>query len=152
VTRNDSRDIEHPLPGNPSGLRRAYRRHDRRVQPIEIDRKVDVLIPHEPGQIAFVVMSRSERTNEMLPKVEAELDRMNHDGTLPVGVKVVPIYNRGSLLSVTTHTVLHNLVFGCLLVFLIQWIFLGNLRSAIIVGLNIPFALLFAIRSSCSPR
>ena len=40
----------------------------------------------------------------------------------------------------TTHTVLHNLVFGCLLVFLIQWIFLGDLRSAIIVASNIPFA------------
>jgi cobalt-zinc-cadmium resistance protein CzcA len=41
--------------------------------------------------------------------------------------------------------VLHNLIFGCLLVFLIQWIFLGNLRSAIIVGVNIPFALFFAV-------
>ena len=50
-----------------------------------------------------------------------------------------------SLIAVTTHTVLHNLIFGCLLVFLIQWIFLGDLRSAIIVGLNIPFALFFAI-------
>ena len=47
--------------------------------------------------------------------------------------------------AVTTHTVLHNLIFGCLLVFLIQWIFLGDLRSAIIVGANIPFALFFAI-------
>ena len=46
---------------------------------------------------------------------------------------------------VTTHTVLHNLVFGCLLVFIIQWVFLGDLRSAIIVGINIPFALFFAI-------
>ena len=50
-----------------------------------------------------------------------------------------------SLIALTTHTVLHNLIFGCLLVFLIQWIFLGDLRSAIIVGLNIPFALFFAI-------
>ena len=47
--------------------------------------------------------------------------------------------------TVTTHTVLHNLIFGCLLVFLIQWIFLGDLRSAIIVGVNIPFALFFSI-------
>src|SRR5262249_43968153 len=52
---------------------------------------------------------------------------------------------RTTLVSVTTHTVLHNLVFGCLLVFLIQWIFLGDLRSAIIVGANIPFALFFSI-------
>jgi cobalt-zinc-cadmium resistance protein CzcA len=58
---------------------------------------------------------------------------------------VVPFYDRGSLVSVTTHTVLHNLIVGCLLVFLIQWIFLGDLRSAIIVGANIPFALLFSV-------
>ena len=70
---------------------------------------------------------------------------MNHDGSLPPGVRLVPFYDRGSLVAVTTHTVLHNLIFGCLLVFLIQWIFLGDLRSAIIVGINIPFALFFAI-------
>ena len=93
----------------------------------------------------IVVMSRVARANEMLPQVRAEIEKMNHDGSLPVGVKIIPIYDRSNLLSVTTHTVLHNLIFGCVLVFLIQWIFLGNLRSAIIVGLNIPFALFFAI-------
>jgi cobalt-zinc-cadmium resistance protein CzcA len=46
---------------------------------------------------------------------------------------------------VTTETVLHNLIYGCGLVFVIQWMFLGNLRSAIIVGANIPFALFFAV-------
>ena len=94
---------------------------------------------------AIVVMSRAEQTARMLPKVKGEIDKMNRDGSLPPGVKLVPFYDRGSLVAVTTHTVLHNLVFGCLLVFLIQWIFLGDLRSAIIVGVNIPFALLFAI-------
>ena len=94
---------------------------------------------------AIVVMSRAEQTADMLPKVKAEIDKMNHDGSLPPGVKFVPFYDRGSLIGVTTHTVLHNLVFGCVLVFLIQWIFLGDLRSAIIVGVNIPFALFFAI-------
>jgi cobalt-zinc-cadmium resistance protein CzcA len=94
---------------------------------------------------AIVVMSRAEQTAKMLPKVKAEIARMNEDGSLPHGVKLIPFYDRGSLVGVTTHTVLHNLVFGCLLVFLIQWIFLGDLRSAIIVGVNIPFALFFAI-------
>ena len=93
----------------------------------------------------IVVMNRIEKVNHILPKVKAEVDKMNHDGSLPPGVHVVPFYDRGSLVAITTHTVLHNLLFGCLLVFLIQWIFLGDLRSAIIVGLNIPFALLFAI-------
>jgi heavy metal efflux system protein len=93
---------------------------------------------------AIVVMRRTEQTADMIPKVEAAIVKLNHDGSLPPGVKVVPFYDRSSLIALTTHTVLHNLIFGCLLVFLIQWIFLGNLRSATIVGLNIPFALFFA--------
>ena len=94
---------------------------------------------------AIVVMRRTEKTADMIPQVKAVIDKLNHDGSLPSGVKVVPFYDRSSLVAVTTHTVLHNLIFGCLLVFLIQWIFLGDLRSALIVGFNIPFALLFAV-------
>ncbi|MGO9841503.1 MAG: efflux RND transporter permease subunit [Candidatus Acidiferrales bacterium] len=93
---------------------------------------------------AIVVQRRTEKTADMIPKVEAAIEKLNRDGSLPPGVKVVPFYDRSSLIDITTHTVLHNLIFGCLLVFLIQWIFLGNLRSAVIVGLNIPFALFFA--------
>jgi cobalt-zinc-cadmium resistance protein CzcA len=94
---------------------------------------------------AIVVMSRTEKTAEMIPKVKAEIDTMNRDGSLPHGVSIVPYYDRSSLIAVTTQTVLHNLLFGCLLIFFIQWIFLGDLRSAIIVGLSIPFALFFAV-------
>ncbi|MGA2129941.1 MAG: efflux RND transporter permease subunit, partial [Xanthobacteraceae bacterium] len=94
---------------------------------------------------AIVVMNRTLHTNDVVPRIKAEVDKINSDGTLPPGVKLVPFYDRTSLVSVTTRTVLHNLVFGCILVFLIQWIFLGNLRSAIIVGVNIPFALFFSI-------
>ena len=101
---------------------------------------------HQPDiAAAIVVMGRTQHTNEVLPKVEAEIEKINTDGSLPPGVKVVLYYDRGTLVNVTTSTVLHNLVFGCLLVFLIQWIFLGDLRSAIIVGVNIPFALFFAV-------
>ena len=94
---------------------------------------------------AIVVMGRTQHTNDIIPKVEAEVEKLNHDGSLPAGVKIVSYYDRSSLVGVTTHTVLHNLIFGCLLVFLIQWVFLGDLRSAIIVSANIPFALFFAI-------
>ena len=93
----------------------------------------------------IVIMNRTLQTNEVIDRVKSEVSKINTDGTLPPGVKVVPYYDRSSLISVTTSTVLHNLVFGCLLVFFIQWIFLGDLRSAIIVGLNIPFALLFSV-------
>ena len=94
---------------------------------------------------AIVVMNRTLHTNDVAPRIQAEIDKMNSDGALPPGVKLVPFYDRTTLVSVTTKTVLHNLIFGCILVFLIQWVFLGNLRSAIIVGINIPFALFFSI-------
>jgi len=94
---------------------------------------------------AIVVMNRTLHTNDVVARVKTEVQKINSDGTLPPGVKLVPYYDRSSLVSVTTETVLHNLIFGCLLVFLIQWTFLGNLRSAIIVGANIPFALFFSI-------
>jgi cobalt-zinc-cadmium resistance protein CzcA len=94
---------------------------------------------------AIVVMSRSQHTNNMIPKVKEMMEAINTDGSLPPGVKVVSYYDRSGLVGVTTHTVLENLVVGCLLVFFIQWIFLGDFRSAIIVGVNIPFALLFSI-------
>src|SRR6202022_409730 len=94
---------------------------------------------------AIVVMGRTQHTNDIIPRVQAGVEKLNSDGSLPAGVKIVPYYDRSSLVGVTTHTVLHNLIFGCLLVFFIQWVFLGDLRSAIIVGANIPFALFFAI-------
>jgi len=95
--------------------------------------------------LAIVVMGRTYHTNDVIPRIKAEIEKMNSDGTLPPGVKLVPYYDRTTLVAVTTHTVLHNLLFGCALVFLIQWLFLGDLRSAIIVGANIPFALFFAV-------
>ena len=95
--------------------------------------------------LAIVVMGRTFHTNDVVPRIKAEIEKMNADGSLPPGVKLVPYYDRTSLVSVTTQTVLHNLIFGCALVFLIQWLFLGELRSAIIVGANIPFALFFAV-------
>src|SRR6516164_2058738 len=94
---------------------------------------------------AIVVMRRTEHTNDIIPKVHEEVERLNSDGSLPPGVRIVSSYDRASLVGVTTHTVLHNLIFGCLLVFFIQWLFLGDLRSAVIVGINIPFALFFSI-------
>ncbi|MCE3590302.1 efflux RND transporter permease subunit, partial [Escherichia coli] len=55
------------------------------------------------------------------------------------------IYDRSDLINLTIHTVLENMVVGILLIFALQWVFLGNLRSAVIVAATIPFALAFAI-------
>jgi cobalt-zinc-cadmium resistance protein CzcA len=95
--------------------------------------------------LGTVVMNRTQKTSDVVARVKAEIQKINTDGTLPPGVKVDLVYDRSELVTTTTHTVLHALVFGFLLVFFIQWIFLGDLRSAIIVGVNIPFALFFSI-------
>jgi len=63
---------------------------------------------------------------------------------LPEGVKVIPMLDRSDLLHFTLHTVLHNLGEGMILVTIILFLFLGNVRGAFIVALTIPFALLFA--------
>ena len=94
---------------------------------------------------AIVVMNRTLHTNDVIARVKAEVEKINTDGSLPAGVKIVPIYDRTTLVNVTTSTVLHNLILGCSLIFLLQWIFLGDLRSAVIVAINIPFALFFSI-------
>lgn len=71
--------------------------------------------------------------------------KINSSDILPPGVRIEKIYDRSELINVTTRTVLHNMIFGIVLIFVVQFIFLGNLRSAIIVATTIPFALFFAI-------
>ena len=93
----------------------------------------------------IVLMHRGEKSLPTLRAVEAEVKQINHDGVLPPGVFVRPIYDRTQLIHVTTHTVLENMALGVVLIFLVQWVFLGNLRSALIVATTIPFALLFAV-------
>jgi cobalt-zinc-cadmium resistance protein CzcA len=93
----------------------------------------------------IVLMRRGEKTVEVIQRIQAEVQRLNTSGDLPPGVMIKPYYDRRELIGVTTHTVLENLVFGIVLLFFIQFIFLGDLRSAIIVSASIPVALFFAI-------
>jgi cobalt-zinc-cadmium resistance protein CzcA len=93
----------------------------------------------------IVLMRRGEQSMPTIRRVEQEVERINAGNILPPGVRIERIYDRKELIDITTRTVLHNMVFGIGLIFLLQWVFLGNLRSAIIVGTTIPFALFFAV-------
>ena len=93
----------------------------------------------------IVLMRRGERSLPTLQRVQARVEEINSSGLLPPGVRIEKIYDRTELINVTTHTVLHNMVVGVGLIFLVQWLFLGNLRSAVVVATTIPFALAFAI-------
>ena len=93
----------------------------------------------------IVLMQKLERTMDVVKRVRIAVERINTDGTLPPGVKIVTFYDRGDLVAITVQTVLHNLLFGVALIFLIQWVFLGDLRCALIVAATIPVALFLAV-------
>ena len=93
----------------------------------------------------IVLMRRGEQSMPTIERVKAEVDSINTSGVLPPGVRIVRLYDRSDLIRVTTRTVLHNVIAGVLLIFVLQWAFLGNFRSALIVACTIPFALTFAI-------
>ena len=93
----------------------------------------------------IVLMRRGEQSRPTIERVLAEVQRINNGGVLPPGVRIERIYDRKELIDITTHTVLHSASFGIALIFIVQWLFLGNFRSAVIVALTIPFALAFAV-------
>jgi cobalt-zinc-cadmium resistance protein CzcA len=93
----------------------------------------------------IVLMQRGAESLPTIKRVEAEVEQINAQGVLPPGVRVEKIYDRSELIGLTTKTVLHNLVAGVVLIFAVQWLFLGSLRSAAVVALTIPFALAFAL-------
>src|ERR1700716_3517286 len=93
----------------------------------------------------IVLMRRGEQSSPTILRVEQLVASINNSTILPPGVRIERIYDRKDLIDITTATVLHNMVVGMLLIVLLQWIFLGDLRSALIVGATIPFALFFAV-------
>jgi len=91
----------------------------------------------------IVLLQKGDDSDSTLVGIHAKVNELNTQ-ILPPGVKVVPFLDRSDLLHYTTHTVLHNLSEGIILVVIILFLFLGNVRGALIVSLTIPFALLFA--------
>ncbi len=104
------------------------------------------IIDNDDVVSGIVLLRKGADADTALKGIHAKVKELN-DLILPPGVKVVPFIDRSDLVHFTTHTVLHNLTEGIILVVIILFLFLGNVRGAIIVALTIPFALLFA--SSC---
>src|SRR6516165_9681736 len=125
--------------------------------PVRISDIATVTVGHQPrlgiaGQDddddiiqGIVLMRRGQQSMPTIRAVEAEVEKINNSNILPPGVRIERVYDRSDLINITTRTVLHNMIFGILLIFSVQWLFLGNLRSALVVATTIPFALFFAI-------
>jgi len=98
----------------------------------------------DPDVVSGIVLLRKGAdADNVLTALHEKVEFLNHH-FLPPGVKIVPHLDRSDLVHLTTHTVLHNLTEGIILVAVILFIFLGNIRGALIVTLTIPFSLLFA--------
>ena len=91
----------------------------------------------------IVALQKGANADETLAAIHDKVKELN-EHVLPPGVRIVPFLDRSTLLKLTTSTVLDNLTKGILLVGIILFVFLGNLRGAFIVAITIPFALLFA--------
>jgi len=108
------------------------------------DHRPDGVIVDEPDVIqGGVLMRKGAEEGPTLEGIHDKVDELNNH-ILPEGVKVIPMLDRSDLLHYTLHTVLHNLGEGMILVTIILFLFLGNVRGAFIVALTIPFSLLFA--------
>src|ERR1700691_3612601 len=91
----------------------------------------------------IVLLRKGAESDATLTAIHDKVKELN-EHILPKGVKVVPFLDRSDLVHFTTHTVLHNLTEGIILVAIVLFLFLGNIRGALIVAITIPFSLLFA--------
>jgi cobalt-zinc-cadmium resistance protein CzcA len=101
------------------------------------------LIDNDDVVSGILCLQKGANAQPTLEAVREKVKQLN-DQILPGGVTVHAFIDRSDLLHFTTHTVLHNLTEGMILVAIILFLFLGNVRGAVIVVLTIPFSLLFA--------
>ena len=121
----------------------CVQRVDQQGKPLEIQKEDGKLIDNDDVVEGIVLLQKGDDTQFALDSIHNKVAELN-DHVLPPGVKIVPFLDRSDLLRYTTHTVLHNLTEGIVLVVIILFLFLGNIRGAFIVALTIPFSLLFA--------
>ncbi len=108
-----------------------------------IHRENGKIIDNDDVVSGIVLLRKGAAADPALRSLHEQIQEMN-DHILPPGVKIIPFIDRSDLVHFTSHTVLHNLGEGMILVSVILFLFLGNVRGAIIVAATIPFSLLFA--------
>jgi len=98
-----------------------------------------------PDVVQGVVLMRyGGETPSTLAGIHKRIEYIRANHILPPGMDIVPYYDRGDLVKLTTHTVIENLLVGMALVSIVLFLFLGHLRAAVITALNLPLALMFA--------
>lgn len=113
------------------------------MTPQEIRREDGKIIDDSDVVEGIVLLQKGDNSDTTLAAIHDKVKELN-ERVLPPGVRIVPFLDRSDLLHLTTTTVLDNLTKGIILVVIILFLFLGNLRGALIVAITIPFALMFA--------
>ncbi len=108
-----------------------------------IHREDGKIVDNDDVVSGVVLLRKGAPAEAALEGIHKKVEELN-TRILPPGVKVVPFLDRSDLVHFTSHTVLHNLTEGMILVSLVLFLFLGNARGALIVAATIPFSLLFA--------
>ncbi len=108
-----------------------------------IHRQDGTILDNDDVVSAWVPMRKGANAETALQGLHQKVKELN-ERILPPGIRIVPFIDRSDLIHFTTHTVLHNLTEGFILVSIILLLFLGNARAALIVAMTIPFSLLFA--------
>ena len=106
-------------------------------------RGIGTIVDNPDTVEGVVLLQKGDDSDPVLQGIHEKVDEINKH-ILPKGVQVKPFLDRSNLVAFTVETVEHNLTEGMLLVSIILFLFLGNVRGAIIVALTIPFALMFA--------
>jgi cobalt-zinc-cadmium resistance protein CzcA len=138
----DLDDIQHVVVAEKAGtpifvqnLGRVSVGHRVRLGKVGIDDREDVVE-------GVVLLQRGAKALEVLARVKAKVEELN-GWKLPKGVRIETFYDRTVLIHTTIETVTDILISGVVLVFVILFVFLGNLRASLIVALTIPLSLLF---------
>jgi heavy metal efflux system protein len=108
-----------------------------------IHREDGKIVDNDDVVSGIVLLRKGAAADTALQGIHKKVEELNNQ-ILPPGVKVVPFIDRSDLVHFTSHTVLHNLTEGMILVSIVLFLFLGNIRGALIVAATIPFSLLFA--------
>lgn len=95
------------------------------------------------GIEGIVSMRRGENPSEVLRALKRKIEDLQTN-EFPKGVTLIPVYDRTSLVSNTLRTVSRTLLEGVSIVVIVLVLFLGNIRSALVVAFTIPFSLLFS--------
>ncbi len=135
-------DLENIVVANYEGTP-VFLKNVAEVQILPAIKRGSALVNGEGEKVVGMVLKLfGSNTAKVITNIEQRIEAINK--SLPEGVRIVPFYNQASLVKKTFSTVSTNLFLGIILVILVLFLFMGNIPSALIAVLSLPFSILFS--------